>query len=1054
MKFNSVEISGFRIYDNPNDANFNFVTEDGNTADFISLFAPNGFGKTSFYDAVEWAVTNNIERFWVNGKNTKNSLNMLRQLNPKQINLLKNYNTENDVWVKITDSKNEVYQNRPLNIPGQRHYDINKDNTGKENIEFLRVILSQEWISRFLKEANGQARYQKFMESNPGLQEIDMYYQSVKALAKANDKKASTLTTSIKDYEDSISETSEKDLLATVNAQIENINKLDLTETIKNIEVTTTKKEIAVFRNKLSDLIADNSKTEQLQELKASIELAQNGNEDLFSRKQYLEAKTKTKIVSEQKETVLLRISDFKKLEATTNEIAEGEKTITIQTKHLKKITNLQTGLPVYNEILSKIKSKNQTKEKHQVKLVKVEENIEISNRKLIEDGEANQYFEKQRLQLSQNLSTLPSIKKQLVDKEKQIFESRNKLDSKRVKSASSKKAFDKIEEQVDELLKVFKEFELGQYSEISLEKNKKQITNLKQLETLEAKELQLKEQLKTIQKRIDSQESLNKSLNEFIASGLALVNKQEADTCPLCEQDYDSHTTLAEKIMNNNALSETLKLLLEERTEKQNQIDNNRNSKKEFIEKIKQFYNNRLDELQSQLKIANELKGDDQNLLDDILKRLKIEEDELLDLKSKFQVESIDVYETDLKRKLEEVISLKSTSDEKLTKDKEANQKLISERNTIQEKIKLLEEEIKSLERDETFTQITLWLERNSDGTKSVSDFFDQIVKKHESEITEIKKKTGKLKQERNELAKKLKTFNEQQLKDEFKDLEKSLQDLESNIATYESHLAEKLFLLLEDIENENLEFILKNKKAEVIKDIERYNTFNIEIKKLSGYSENIMPYLQSEQAKIEQAKYKEELKFVIDTVSPLLNDEIEKTKQHLDERVKAFFYEDLINEIYSKIDPHPSFKKVKFIATFADDSPSLDVYVKGGDNDNDEDSLIPNLYFSTAQINILSLSIFLASALNSKTYDCIFIDDPIQSMDSINVLSTIDLFRSIVVNHKKQIILSTHDENFHNLLKMKIPSKLFKSKFLELKSFGKLRPDESANTSTLSMG
>jgi exonuclease SbcC len=97
--------------------------------------------------------------------------------------------------------------------------------------------------------------------------------------------------------------------------------------------------------------------------------------------------------------------------------------------------------------------------------------------------------------------------------------------------------------------------------------------------------------------------------------------------------------------------------------------------------------------------------------------------------------------------------------------------------------------------------------------------------------------------------------------------------------------------------------------------------------------------------------------------------------------------------------------------------------------------------LYFSTAQINILSLSIFLATALNSKEYQCIFIDDPIQSMDSINVLSTIDLLRSLVVNEGKQIILSTHDVNFHNLLKMKMPDDLFESKFLELESFGKVK-------------
>lgn len=59
---------------------------------------------------------------------------------------------------------------------------------------------------------------------------------------------------------------------------------------------------------------------------------------------------------------------------------------------------------------------------------------------------------------------------------------------------------------------------------------------------------------------------------------------------------------------------------------------------------------------------------------------------------------------------------------------------------------------------------------------------------------------------------------------------------------------------------------------------------------------------------------------------------------------------------------------------------------------------------------------------------------------MDSINILSFIDLFRSIIVNLKKQIIVSTHEENFHSLLQKKIPENLFKSKFIEFETFGKL--------------
>ncbi len=138
--------------------------------------------------------------------------------------------------------------------------------------------------------------------------------------------------------------------------------------------------------------------------------------------------------------------------------------------------------------------------------------------------------------------------------------------------------------------------------------------------------------------------------------------------------------------------------------------------------------------------------------------------------------------------------------------------------------------------------------------------------------------------------------------------------------------------------------------------------------------------------------------------------------------------------------------FRRISVQIYFNDSKPKLNICVYK--DNNETDFIIPNLYFSQAQLNILSLCIFLAKALNAKDdrgkpIDCIFIDDPIQSMDSINILSTIDLLRSIVVNEKKQIILSTHDENFHNLLKKKMPPTLFKSKFMELETFGKVKAD-----------
>ncbi len=60
---------------------------------------------------------------------------------------------------------------------------------------------------------------------------------------------------------------------------------------------------------------------------------------------------------------------------------------------------------------------------------------------------------------------------------------------------------------------------------------------------------------------------------------------------------------------------------------------------------------------------------------------------------------------------------------------------------------------------------------------------------------------------------------------------------------------------------------------------------------------------------------------------------------------------------------------------------------------------------------------------------------------MDSINILSFIDLFRGIILFLGKQLIVSTHEENFHLLLQKKIPAELFDSKYIEFATFGKLK-------------
>ena len=173
-------------------------------------------------------------------------------------------------------------------------------------------------------------------------------------------------------------------------------------------------------------------------------------------------------------------------------------------------------------------------------------------------------------------------------------------------------------------------------------------------------------------------------------------------------------------------------------------------------------------------------------------------------------------------------------------------------------------------------------------------------------------------------------------------------------------------------------------------------------------------------------------------------IDKEAERLKDYLVEFVSSYFQLDLINKLYNTIDPHPNYKKVRFECDFNQKKPRLLVIMESIKDDNDK--IVPNLYLSTAQINILSFCIFMAKAMFAKTdkgkdLDCIFVDDPIQALDDINILSMIDLLRNVAFTLNKQIVITTHDLNFFNLLQKKMPQDKFNACYLQLKERGKFK-------------
>ena len=80
------------------------------------------------------------------------------------------------------------------------------------------------------------------------------------------------------------------------------------------------------------------------------------------------------------------------------------------------------------------------------------------------------------------------------------------------------------------------------------------------------------------------------------------------------------------------------------------------------------------------------------------------------------------------------------------------------------------------------------------------------------------------------------------------------------------------------------------------------------------------------------------------------------------------------------------------------------------------------PALVFSSAQANVAALCYFIGLAFASSESDFGFVlmDDPLQSMDDVNVLGFSDLCRFL--RSEKQVIVSSHEARLTNLLRRKL--------------------------------
>ena len=92
-------------------------------------------------------------------------------------------------------------------------------------------------------------------------------------------------------------------------------------------------------------------------------------------------------------------------------------------------------------------------------------------------------------------------------------------------------------------------------------------------------------------------------------------------------------------------------------------------------------------------------------------------------------------------------------------------------------------------------------------------------------------------------------------------------------------------------------------------------------------------------------------------------------------------------------------------------------------------EDAGEPYFYLSNAQLNILALAIFLSLGAKQRwsNLDSLLLDDPVQHLDDLDAVAFLDTIRAVALGRfgsRRQIILSTCDNNLYRLMIRKFKS------------------------------
>lgn len=552
MKIKKVEIEGFRAYKSKRDGTFDFTINGNQPSNFIAIYGPNGFGKSSFFDAVEWAFTANLKRYIINNDRKNNELAAIgTKKDGIAQHILRNKYVSKDVITSVNIDTTHQSYTRILEEtkPNSRDFKFHKQETEKGTDFFKEIILSQAAIDQFLGEVKPQERYNLFMEHFGG--DLERLRQEITILLSDNNNILSSLEKEKYSLKAQLKVPINESVFSAFNYIVKELNQEGESIDVITTSFTESKEHeiisyIVTRIHKLKSTLNEYQVTQsELRKRLVEAPHIQNLLNSVATEKLYLDKLSKG-------------IKDAQQYQDFSDVYSKLIEDIKLTEKNIKELYTIKNYIPDYTQAIQEIKDENEYQiiiheEKLEKDLIirKAESLVKEINEELIVVNRSNSELKSLISESGHIYSDISNNKDQLLDFETELLAKNNMLNSYLFD-------YNKTESAIVELSSITVDFNTLTTKNINLLRLDSKILNEIRDINHEFNILEIEEQKsRRAQKALNQQTEV---IEQLISLGLNYLTIQPTNTCPLCQSIHPSSDKLKKIVEENSLVSDFIR--------------------------------------------------------------------------------------------------------------------------------------------------------------------------------------------------------------------------------------------------------------------------------------------------------------------------------------------------------------------------------------------------------------------------------------------------------------------------------------------------------------